>query len=92
MAERLGALGRLRLAARLLARDWRAGELRVLAAAMVVAVASLTTVSFFCDRGSRTISREANQLLGADLLVVSQQAIASLFFFQAEDGIRDISV
>ncbi len=79
MAERLGALGRLRLAARLLARDWRAGELRVLAAAMVVAVASLTTVSFFSDRVSRTISREANQLLGADLVVVSQQAIAAAY-------------
>src|SRR6185503_1428154 len=32
---------------RMLQRDWRAGELRVLAAALVIAVASVTTVGFF---------------------------------------------
>ncbi len=69
--DRLGLGATVRFALRLLARDWRAGELRVLAAAVVVAVASLTTVAFFADRVERTISREANQLLGADLVVVS---------------------
>ena len=33
-----------------LARDWRAGELRVLAMALVIAVASVTSVAFFADR------------------------------------------
>ena len=78
-SERPGAVSVMKLAARLLWRDWRAGELRVLAAALVVAVASMTTVSFFSDRVSRTIAREANQLLGADLVVVSRQAIAPVF-------------
>ena len=40
----------LRLALRLVARDWRAGELRVLIAAIVLAVASVGTVGFFADR------------------------------------------
>src|SRR4051812_50217251 len=55
----------------MLARDWRAGELRVLAAALVIAVASITGVSFFADRVSRGLARDATQLLGADLLLMS---------------------
>ncbi|MGH8704776.1 MAG: ABC transporter permease, partial [Burkholderiales bacterium] len=60
--------------ARMLARDWRAGELRVLAAALVVAVASVTSVAFFADRVSRALVRDAHQLLGADLVLVSDHA------------------
>jgi putative ABC transport system permease protein len=81
--DRPGIAGLIRLAGRLLSRDWRAGELRVLAAALLVAVASMTTVSFFSDRVSRTIAREANQLLGADLVVVSRQPIAPAFAEEA---------
>jgi hypothetical protein len=55
----------------MLARDWRAGELRVLAAALVVAVASITSVAFFADRVGAALVRDAHQLLGADLVLVS---------------------
>jgi putative ABC transport system permease protein len=55
----------------MLARDWRAGELRVLAAALVIAVASVTSVAFFADRVSQALVRDAHQLLGADLVLVS---------------------
>ena len=61
------------LALRMLARDWRAGELRVLALALVVAVGSVTSVSFFADRVRNALNREAHQLLGGDLLMVSDQ-------------------
>ena len=37
-----------RLSLRMLRRDWRAGELRILALALIIAVSSITTVSFFC--------------------------------------------
>src|SRR5689334_10177042 len=63
------------LSLRLLARDWRAGELRVLTIALVVAVASLTTVSFFTDRVRQALSQEAGQLLGADLVLISDRPI-----------------
>lgn len=63
----------IRLALRMLARDWRAGELRVLAIALVVAVASITSVAFFADRVSRALVRDAHQLLGADLVLVADQ-------------------
>jgi len=61
----------LALALRMLARDWRAGELRVLGAALVVAVASVTSVSFFADRVSQALLRDAHQLLGADVVLAS---------------------
>jgi hypothetical protein len=66
----------LAFSARLLARDWRAGELRVLAVGLIVAVTSLTTVAFFADRVKQALSAEANQLLGADLMVISDRPIA----------------
>ena len=59
----------LRLALRLAARDWRSGELRVLIAAIVIAVASVGTVGLFTDRVKRGLEAQANRLLGADLLV-----------------------
>ena len=56
---------------RMLVRDWRAGEVRVLAVALVIAVASVTSVAFFADRVSQALVRDAHQLLGADLVLVS---------------------
>ncbi len=58
-------------ALRMLRRDARAGELRLLAGALVIAVAALTAVGFFTDRVRQALASEANQLLGADLLLIS---------------------
>ena len=60
-------------AIRMLRRDARAGELRLLVAALVVAVAALTAVGFFTDRVRQSLEREATQLLGADLVLVSDR-------------------
>jgi putative ABC transport system permease protein len=67
-------MSELAMALRMLLRDLRAGELRLLALAMIVAVASLTSVSFFTDRVRQALTREANQLLGGDLLLVADHA------------------
>lgn len=64
------------LAFRLLRRDFRAGELRLLAAALVVAVASIASVGFFTDRVNRALTRESHQLLGADLLLIADHPFA----------------
>jgi putative ABC transport system permease protein len=56
---------------RMLRRDARGGELRLLAAALVVAVAALSAVGFFADRVRQALEREAHQLLGADLLLTA---------------------
>ena len=60
----------------MLLRDWRAGELRVLALALVIAVASVTSVAFFADRVWQALTREANQMLGADVLLLSDHPFA----------------
>lgn len=79
----LGPGGVLRLALRLLGRDFRAGELRLMALSLVLAVASFTTVAFFADRVRQALSREASQLLGADLVVVSDRPIEALLAEEA---------
>ncbi|WP_296949109.1 ABC transporter permease [uncultured Massilia sp.] len=60
---------------RMTARDWRAGELRFLLVALVVAVSALTAVGFFVDRMRSGLDRDARQLLGADLLVNADQPL-----------------
>jgi putative ABC transport system permease protein len=65
----------LKLALRMLTRDWRAGELTVLIAAIVLAVGSVGTVAFFADRVKTALTRHANLLLGADVLVSGDRAL-----------------
>ena len=66
---------RLPLSARMLRRNWSAGELRVLLLALVIAVASVTTVGFFADRVQGALDAQANELLGGDLVVIADQPI-----------------
>src|SRR5688572_26291089 len=72
----MNALQELSLALKLLWRDHRAGELALIIAAIVIAVGSVTTVGFFTDRVHQALGRQANQLLGADLVIVSGTPIA----------------
>ena len=69
----------IRLALRLLRRDWRAGELRVLVAALVLAVGSVGTVGFFADRVKSALTTQANLLLGADLMISGDRALPPAF-------------
>ena len=74
----------LRQAMRMTLRDWRAGELRLLAAALVTAVAAVTSVGFLVDRIRLGLERDASQLLGADLVLSSDTPIASRLAEQAK--------
>src|SRR5688572_13393562 len=60
---------RLDFALRTLRRDFASGELLVLVAALVLAVAAVAGVGFVTDRTGRALAREANQLLGADAVL-----------------------
>jgi putative ABC transport system permease protein len=68
----------------MLARDWRAGELRVLVFALVIAVGGVTTVGFFADRVQVALSRQGNQLLGADLIIFSDHPLAPHYAEEAK--------
>ena len=65
----------LALSLRMLRRNWSAGELRVLLLALFIAVASVTTVGFFADRVQRALDRQANELLGGDLVFIADHPI-----------------
>ena len=69
----------MRLALRLLLREWRAGELRLLFGALLVAVAAITTVSFFTNRVQLALTTQTNQLLAADLVLIADHPIPPQF-------------
>ncbi|HET9662884.1 MAG TPA: FtsX-like permease family protein, partial [Burkholderiales bacterium] len=69
----------IRLALRLLVRDHRAGELVLISLAIVIAVASVTTIGFFADRVHHALGRQANLLLGADLVLIADRPLPPEF-------------
>ncbi|MGB5539426.1 MAG: ABC transporter permease, partial [Gammaproteobacteria bacterium] len=66
---------RWRLSMRLLARSWRSGELRILAVALVIAVAASTAIGFFTDRLGRGMVNQSADFLGADLALNSPRPV-----------------
>jgi putative ABC transport system permease protein len=72
------------LAWRQLARDFRAGELRLLVVAVMLAVAALTAVGFFADRINTGLARDARQMLGGDAIVASDQPAPPAFADKAK--------
>jgi putative ABC transport system permease protein len=70
-------------------RDFRAGELRLLALAVLLAVAALSAVGFFADRLNHGLARDAAALLGGDAVVGSDQPTPpELLQRAAELGLR----
>lgn len=70
-----------RLAWTQLRRDLAAGEVRIMLAALVLAVVAVTAVGFVTDRAGRALAAEANRLLGGDAILRSVTPI--------EDGPRE---
>ncbi len=79
MISRPASVSFWRLGARMLWRDLRAGELRLLVMAVLLAVAALAAVGFFADRLKGGLSRDARQLLGGDAVVSSDNALPPAF-------------
>ena len=63
------------LAWRLLQRDWNAGELKILLLALIIAVASMTSIGMFIQRIDRAMTDQTGQFLGADLVLRSSVII-----------------
>jgi putative ABC transport system permease protein len=75
----------LNLAFTLLKRDWRAGEMRLLVMALLIAVTAVTTVSFFANRMQRALSDQAAELIGADLLLIADHSLLQSFKNKAQE-------
>lgn len=75
----------LRLGIHAFLRDWRAGELRLLLFALVIAVAAITSVGFLADRANQVLERDAAQMLGGDLVVRAGQPLPDAYVAEARD-------
>src|SRR5579871_6217518 len=71
------------LGLRMLAREWRSGELGVLLLALTTAVAALTGVSFLVNRIGVAVDQQATQVLAADLRLGSDQPLSERYFEEA---------
>ncbi|WP_240946292.1 ABC transporter permease [Pseudomaricurvus alkylphenolicus] len=60
---------------RLLWRNWRSGEIRILAGALVLAVTVVTCIAVFTNRLETTLVAESHTFLGANRIVRSSQPI-----------------
>lgn len=65
-------------------RDLRAGDLRLLVLAVVVAVAAISSVGFLSDRVSRALERDASRMLGADLVIETPASAPQSWIDKAE--------
>lgn len=78
-----------RLAWRQLRRDLVSGDIRILLAALVLAVIAVTAVGFVTDRAARALSQEANRLLGGDMVLRSDQPLPAMLSDAASsNGLR----
>jgi len=63
---------------------WRAGALRVLVFALVLAVSAITAVGFFTERVESALSQQGALLLGGDLAVSADHEIPAIFSERAQ--------
>lgn len=80
----IGAMSLYRLAWQQLRANWRAGDLRVLLLALILAVAAITSVNAFSQRMALHLNSQGGILLGGDLVVISDHAIPQDYQQQAQ--------
>lgn len=71
-------------ATRMLARDWRGGELGVLLAALVLAVGVVSGISAFTTRLQSALEQESHRFLAADMVIASGRELPGEWLQQAQ--------
>jgi putative ABC transport system permease protein len=76
-------------ATRMLARDWRGGELGVLVMALVLAVGVVSGISAFTTRLQSALEQESHRFLAADVVVSGSREMPAQWFRESETrGLR----
>ena len=73
------------LALKLLWRDWRAGELTLLLASLVIAVTTVTTIALFADRLQKALLLESATFLAADRVISSSSPVDPSWLNKADE-------
>ena len=81
MIQRLRPI--LSIAGKFLWREFKNGELNLLAIALVIAVTSMSSVALITDRVSMALLQQAGDLIAADTIVSSVEPIPSQWFDEA---------
>lgn len=83
----------LRISLKLFLRDLLRGHLNTLVGAMMIAVSGIATTGILADRLDRTVSEEAGEILGADLVIRGRSEISPDFRAAAESkGLQHIEI
>ncbi|OED45079.1 hypothetical protein ACH42_05770 [Endozoicomonas sp. (ex Bugula neritina AB1)] len=69
---------------RFLLRDWRSGELWLLVASLLMAVAVSTAIALFSERLQLALGRQVAEVLGADMMIRSPRPIQKTILREAE--------
>lgn len=72
------------LALKLLWRDWRSGELTLLLGSLIIAVATVTTITLFVDRLQQALVQESAQFLAADRVISGRGELDPEYLRKAE--------
>ncbi len=77
-------------AGKMLARDWRGGELGVLLLALVLAVGVVSGISAFATRLQNALTQESHRFLAADLVVRSGRELPGAWLERARElGVKE---
>lgn len=78
-------ISNFKLSLRMLKRDWRSGELRILFVSLILAVTSVTAVGFFIDRVEQGMNNQAAELIAADLVVSSSHEFDKRYYKKSQE-------
>lgn len=70
---------------RLLFRDWRGGELALIASALVLAVTCVTAIAHFTDRLTRAMEQQSLTFLAAERVLRSSQPVNAAWLDKAKE-------